>query len=193
MIETTLASGFSPLRPESRSRIWRIGAVLIGTVLLALSSRVEVPMYPVPMTMQTLAVTLIGALYGWRLGGITILAWLAEAAMGLPVLAGGAGGLAHFAGPTAGYLLSFPIIGALMGGLAERGWNGQRVVLAFTGMLICNLMCLAIGATWLAMAIGAEKALTFGVTPFLIGAVLKSAIGAAILRVLPRGAQGARP
>lgn len=183
---TTNPSSFSPLQLQSRPLVWQAAAVVLGSLFLALSSYVEVPMYPVPMTMQTFAVTLVGALYGWRLGGLTIVAWLIEGALGLPVLAGGAAGLAHFMGPTGGYLFAFPVIGALVGWLAERGWNGQRVILAFAAMLLGNVVCLALGASWLAVSIGAEQAITFGVTPFLTGAVLKSALGAAVLMALSR-------
>lgn len=173
---------FSPLNLESRSLAMRLAAVAFGTLVLAISSQVAVPMIPVPITLQTLIVPLIGALYGWRLGLITVLAWLGEAMIGLPVLAGGAGGIQHFAGPTAGYLVSFPIIAAMTGYLAERGWNGKRAGLAFVSFLAANLLCLALGAAWLAGAIGIEKAVAFGVTPFLIGALIKSALGAAILK-----------
>lgn len=186
MATLTQTRSFSPLNLETRSTAVKIMAVAFGTLVLAISSQIEVPMVPVPITLQTLVVPLVGALYGWRLGAATVLAWLAEAFMGLPVLAGGAGGAAHFAGPTAGYLASFPIIAALTGFLAERGWNGQRVGLAFTSFLIANLACLAIGAVWLAGLIGAEKAIAFGVTPFLVGALIKSALGAAILKASAR-------
>lgn len=180
------APSFSPLQLKDRSLSTRIAAVAFGTLVLAVSSQIEVPMIPVPITLQTLVVPLIGALYGWRLGLITILAWLGEALVGLPVLAGGAGGIAHFGGPTAGYLLAFPIAGALTGYLAERGWNGHNVALAFAAFLIANVVCLAIGGLWLASLIGAEKALAFGVTPFLLGAFIKSALGAAILKATVR-------
>jgi len=146
-----------------------------------------VPMVPVPVTMQTFAVTMIGALYGWRLGAITVVAWLIEAVIGLPVLAGGTAGLAHFMGPTGGYPFSFPVIAALTGWLAERGWSGERFVLAFVAMLAGNMLCLVLGASWLAVGIGIEKAVTFGVTPFIIGGVLKSALGSAVLLALARG------
>ncbi|OXT02672.1 biotin transporter BioY [Notoacmeibacter marinus] len=187
----TARPGFSPLDLQNRSLAWRIGAVLLGSLLLTLSSYIEVPMYPVPVTMQTFAVTLIGALYGWRLGGLTILAWLAEGAAGLPVLAGGAGGFAHFFGPTGGYLLAFPIVGMVVGWLAERGWNGQRVAFAFAAMLIGNALCLVLGAAWLAAMIGVEKAIVAGVLPFIIGGVLKSALAAAVLKAMTRGTKRA--
>lgn len=171
------APTFSPLRLQTQSRTFQLGAVLLGTLFLAISSWIEVPMYPVPMTMQTFAVTMVGAFYGWRLGGITILAWLGEAALGLPVLAGGAGGLAHFAGPTAGYLAAFVAAGALVGYLAERGWT-RHIVLGFGAMLLGNALCLVIGGAWLANLIGTEQAIIHGVAPFLVGGILKSALAA---------------
>ncbi|RUW37942.1 biotin transporter BioY, partial [Mesorhizobium sp. M1E.F.Ca.ET.041.01.1.1] len=73
---STRKPSFSPLRLDSRSVAWKVGAVVLGSLFLALSSYIEVPMVPVPVTMQTFAVTLIGALYGWRFGALTIAAWL---------------------------------------------------------------------------------------------------------------------
>jgi biotin transport system substrate-specific component len=176
------AGAFSPLRPHARSRAWQVGAVVIGTVILAVASRIEVPMVPVPMTMQTFAVTMIGALYGWRLGAITVLAWLAQGALGLPVFAGGVGGIVKFFGPTGGYLLAFPVAAALTGLLAERGWNGDRPLRAFAAMLAGNAACLALGGAWLAVMIGWGPAFAAGVAPFLLGGALKSALGAVALR-----------
>lgn len=179
--------GFSPLDLQSRPLLWKVGAILLGSLLLTLSSYIEVPMYPVPVTMQTFAVTLIGALYGWRLGGLTVAAWLAEGAAGLPVFAGGAGGFAHFFGPTAGYLFAFVVVAMVVGWLAERGWNGHRVGLAFAAMLIGNALCLVLGAAWLAAMIGVEKAIVAGVLPFIVGGILKSAFAAAVLKAMTRG------
>lgn len=187
----THTPSYSPLRLESRSLAWQAGAVVLGTLFLALSSYVEVPMVPVPMTMQTFAVALVGALYGWRLGGLTIVAWLVEGALGLPVFAGGAAGAARFLGATGGYLFAFPVMGVLVGWLAERGWNGGRPVLAFVAALLGNLTCLALGGAWLAVMIGAEQAFVHGVAPFLVGAVLKSVLGAAVLAALHRGTKRA--
>ncbi|MCT8971517.1 biotin transporter BioY [Microbaculum marinisediminis] len=183
----SLKPTFSPLDLQHRPLAWKIGAVIFGSLFLALSSYIEVPMFPVPMTMQTFAVALVGALYGWRLGGLTITAWLVEGALGMPVLAGGAAGAHHFVGPTGGYLFAFPIAGMAMGWLAEQGWNGHRVGLAFVGMLISNAICLVLGAAWLAVLIGVEPAVMAGVVPFVFGAILKSALGAATLKAMTRG------
>lgn len=176
---------------QGRSTVTQVLAVLFGTLVLAASSQVSVPMVPVPMTMQTLAVTLVGALYGWRLGGLTILVWLAQGALGLPVFAGGSGGFVRFFGPTAGYLLAFPIAGALTGWLVERGWNGSKLLLACAAMLIGNALCLVLGAAWLAAMVGLPKAIAVGVAPFLLGAALKSVLGAGVLKLIDSGTRKA--
>lgn len=184
---TETAADFSPLRLQARPLGVQVAAILAGSLLLAASSHVSVPMVPVPITMQTFAVALVGALYGWRLGAITIIVWLIEGAAGLPVLSpGGANGIARFVGPTAGYLLAFPLAGAAVGWLAERGWNGQRPFLAFAAMLTGNGLCLLLGAAWLATIVGPERAIMAGVVPFVLGGVLKAALGAAVLHTLTR-------
>jgi biotin transport system substrate-specific component len=173
-----LPGSFVPLRLSERSLALKSLAVLLGTLFLASSSWIEVPMVPVPMTMQTFAVTMVGALYGWRLGVITVLAWLGEAMIGLPVLSGGAGGAQHFVGPTAGYLAAFPLAALLVGHLAERGWTVGSLFRAFGVMLLGNALILTLGAAWLTVLIGLDQAIALGVLPFLLGAVLKSALAA---------------
>ena len=161
----------------------QLALVLGGTAVLAASSYVSIPMQPVPVSLQTFAVLMVGALYGWRLGGLTVLAWLLEAAVGMPVLAGGKGGLAPFFGPTAGYLLAFPLGAMLMGWLAARGWDGAHPIRAFWAMLLCTTLILLLGGAWLGAMIGAAKGWQLGVAPFLVGDVVKSALGAATLVV----------
>lgn len=185
----TAANPLRALDVQSFTLPWKVVAIFVGTLFLALSSYIEVPMVPVPITMQTFAVMLVGALYGWRLGGITIVAWLVEGALGLPVLAGGAAGAHHFVGPTGGYLFAFPVAGMAVGWLASRGWNGQRVWLSFLAMLIGNAICLVLGAAWLAIFIGTDQAIMAGVVPFLIGGILKSGLGAMTLKLISRAAQ----
>jgi Uncharacterized conserved protein len=159
-------------------------AVVLGSAILTASSYAEVPMLPVPMTLQTLAVGLIGAVYGWQLGAITVLAWLGEAFFGLPVLAGDhLGGITAFAGQTGGYLMAFPFAAALTGLLAARS---KGLGLSFVSMLLAHALCLIGGAAWLALLIGPEKAFAFGVTPFVLGSLVKSALGAALIKALPR-------
>src|SRR5690606_1753989 len=133
-----------PLDLRNRSLVWQVGAVLFGTLILAPASWIGVPTVPVPMTMPSYAVVMIGAVVGWRLGGITTLVWLGQAAVGLPVLAGGSGGIAHFFGPTGGYLVAFPIIAAMVGWLTGRGWNGGRPLRAFAAMMLAHAICLGL-------------------------------------------------
>jgi biotin transport system substrate-specific component len=160
----------------------KVVLVVAGTLALAIASQISVPMVPVPITMQTFAVTMIGALYGWRLGGLTVLAWLAEAMVGFPVLAEFKSGIAPFMGPTAGYLVAFPLMAAFVGLLTEKGISANRLFAGFSLHLAANLLCLLLGWMWLAKIIGVEKAWIAGVVPFLIGAVLKSALAATVLK-----------
>ncbi|WP_421361960.1 biotin transporter BioY [Agrobacterium rosae] len=183
-------SGFLDL--SSKSFVQQALFVVAGTLVLALASKLSVPMIPVPITMQTFAVTMIGALYGWRLGTLTVLAWFGEAMLGLPVLAGGSSGLAPFVGPTAGYLVSFPIMVALVGFMTEKGINGHRPVGGFLLHLSANALGLTLGWAWLAGLLGAEKAWIAGVAPFILGAVVKSALAAAVLKVVALRAEASK-
>ena len=115
---------------------------------MALSAKVNLPLPYVPMTLQTLVVLMIGAAYGWRLGSATMIAYLAEGAMGLPVFAGPVGGIAPLVGPTAGYLFGFIGAAFVTGWLAERGWD-RSVMLLFAAMAAGHILILAAGL-WLA-------------------------------------------
>jgi biotin transport system substrate-specific component len=180
----SLAAPFNPLRLRERPLLVQVGAILFGTALMTASSYVSVPMVPVPMTMQTLAATMIGALYGWRLGALTIAVWLLQGALGMPVFSNGGGGVAHLLGPTSGYLFGFAAAAALTGALAERGWTGDRIVRAFISMLAGTALITLMGWAWLANLMGAEKAFWVGVAPFVLGGIVKSALGAAILKAM---------
>ncbi len=182
MSDQARSLAFDPRQLAARPVAVKFLFVLAGTLALAAASQISVPMVPVPITMQTFAVTMIGALYGWRLGTLTVLAWLGEAMLGAPVLANASGGLAPFAGPTAGYLVAFPIMALMVGWLAERGWTGDRVVMSFVAHLGANILCLALGGLYLASMIGAEKSWLLGVAPFILGGVLKSALATAVLK-----------
>jgi biotin transport system substrate-specific component len=181
---TSLAHPFNPLRLRERTIGVQIGAVIFGAALMTASSYVSVPMVPVPMTMQTLAATLIGALYGWRLGATTIAVWLLQGALGMPVFSNGGGGVVHLLGPTSGYLFGFAAAAALTGALAERGWTGDRVARSFLSMLTGTALITLMGWAWLAHLMGAEKAFWVGVVPFVLGGIVKSALGAAILKAM---------
>ena len=161
-----------------------VAALVCGIAVLTASSYVSVPMIPVPVTMQTLAVLLVGAVAGPRLGLAMIVSWLGLAAAGAPVLADGKFGLAAFVGPTAGYLLSFPVAGFLAGVMSRSIATGH--VSRFAGFLGLHGLILFSGWAWLATIAGGSEAFALGVAPFLVGAVLKSGLGAAILALFDR-------
>ncbi|MDO8379373.1 biotin transporter BioY [Phenylobacterium sp.] len=165
-----------------RSLAWRVGAVLAGSWLLAASSWAEVSMYPVPMTLQTYALLVIAGLSGPRLALEIVVVWLAQAAMGLPLLADGASGLAPFVGPTAGYLLGFVITAGLIGWLAARpdGRSWRSLTASF---LAAHALILLLGWAWLATGLGAKAAFASGVAPFLAGAFLKTILAVATVKL----------
>lgn len=151
----------------------RLAAVAGFALLMALCAQVAVPMVPVPMTLQTFAVLLAGAVLGGGWGAAAVLLYLALAALGLPVLAEGGSGLERFTGPTAGYLFAFPLAAWVAGELGRR--RQFRSPAAETALMIgAHLLILALGAAWLATSLGVGDALANGFTPFLFGAAVKS-------------------
>ena len=169
--------------------------ILAGSLLLTLSAKIQVPFYPVPMTLQTLVVLLIGVSYGWRLGFATVLAYLAQGAMGLPVFAGTPEkglGLLYMAGPTGGYLVGFALAAGLTGWLAERGLD-RSVIGTAIAMIAGNLVIYVFGLAWLANFVGFEKAVTLGVIPFLFGDLVKIMLATASLPVIWKFLNRGRP
>jgi biotin transport system substrate-specific component len=152
---------------------------LIGTALLTVSAKIQVPFWPVPMTMQTFVVLVLGMAYGWRLAGATVLLYLAQGAIGLPVFAGG-GGIAYMAGPTGGYLAGFLLAAVAVGWLAEHGWD-RSVPRTLAAMLIGTGIIFACGLAWLSTLIGLPQAISAGLVPFLLGEAVKVALATAIL------------
>jgi biotin transport system substrate-specific component len=171
-------------------RLWPVGRVgtllrwvvlmYAGTALVALSAQIEVPLAPVPITMQTFAVLVVGMAYGARLGAATLALYLLEGAVGLPVFAGAASGLGAIVGPTGGYLAGFVVAAAVTGALAERGWD-RNVVLTALAMLAGNVALYLPGLAWLSRFTGADQALAFGLMPFLLGDGLKLALAACLM------------
>jgi biotin transport system substrate-specific component len=185
-----LASVLWPAQAGDGSGVARaVVLVLLGTALLALSAKVNLPLPYVPMTLQTLAVLMIGATYGWRLGCATMVAYLAEGAIGIPVFAGPVGGLAPLLGPTAGYLFGFIPAAFVTGFLSERGWD-RSVIMLFAAMAIGHVVILAAGFSWLAFGagLGIEKAWLVGIVPFIAGTLVKNALGAALVPAARRAA-----
>lgn len=167
----------------------KAAAILIGSLILAASAQINVPMYPVPMTMQTYAVLIIGALGGRVIGVGAIAAYLLEGALGLPVFVQGFSTAAFF-GPTAGFLFGFLLSGAIAAFAAERGllrtWTGAILALtvAHLAVFVPGIAGLA-GFLMMAKGMSLEGALTAaiasGFVPFIIGTVLKT--GLAVLTV----------
>jgi biotin transport system substrate-specific component len=183
-----LADHLWPHRADGSFRILR-GAILIalGTGLLTLSAKVNLPLPYVPMTLQTLVVLIIGAAYGWRLGSATVIAYLAEGAIGLPVFAGPVGGLAPLVGPTAGYLYGFVLAAFATGWLSQRGWD-RSVLWLFVAMGVGHVFILGAGFAWLAFGIklGVDKAWLVGIVPFIAASLVKNALGATLVPAIRR-------
>ncbi len=146
---------------------------LIGTVLLAVSSKIKIPFYPVPMTMQTFVVLFIGVAFGWKMGTFTIILYLFEGIIGLPVFSGTPEkgvGLVYFMGPTMGYLIGF-IFAAFFSGVFQYT---QNILLNFLKIVFATLFIYVIGMFWLGSIIGWEKPIfEIGAKPFLLAELFK--------------------
>lgn len=156
---------------------------VVGTLLLTLSAKTKVVLGPVDMSLQTMVVLLIAASFGFRLGVATVLLYLAQGAMGLPVFQGTPEkgiGIAYMLGSTGGYLAGFVVMAAIVGWAADRGFDRNPIKL-FGVMLAADAIMLAMGFAWLAMLIGAEKAWAFGVVPFIVPDLIKVALAAAVV------------
>jgi biotin transport system substrate-specific component len=187
MIRAALVPGTYPplatvLWPSGRA-LRNAALVAIGSLLLTLSAKVQIPFWPVPMTMQTYVVLVLGMAYGPRLGVATVLFYLAQGAIGLPVLAGTPErgiGLAYMVGPTGGYLVGFVVAAALAGALAARGWDRSysRTLLA---MALAHVLIFVPGVAWLATSIGWERAFALGAVPFVAATIAKTLLGVVTL------------
>ncbi len=177
----TLADAWLTRLPRTLTR--DTAAVLTASLVIAMCARVVIPLpsTPVPITGQTFAVLLTGILLGARRGSLACVAYLAEGACGLPVFAGGIGGWLPFIGPTAGYLLAFPIAAYVTGLLAERGMD-RKPGTALVAMLLGSLIILFLGALRLSVLLGgAAPGFALGFAPFLIGDLVKAGAAATVL------------
>lgn len=161
-------------------------AVAAAVVSVAVAARVDVaiPGTPVPQSLQTLAVVLVGGVLGLRRGTLALVAYLTAGAAGFPVFAGGAAGMDALLGPTAGYLAGFVAAAALVGWAGDRG-GLARFGPAFAVAVAAHFVILLSGWAWLARDIGAGAAWRGGVAPFLWGGAVKAAVGAAVLAWTP--------
>ena len=171
LVKVMFGTPSSNLTSYNISLFKKLVLLVAGVAVLAISAHIKVPFYPVPITMQTLVVMLIGFTYGIRLGSSTVLTYLAIGAIGAPVFAGGAG-LAYMSGPTGGYLFGFLVTVNLIGYFTERG-SGRTFVSVLLLALLGTIVFYLFGVAWLTTILGFEKAIKFGLLPFLYGDVLK--------------------
>jgi biotin transport system substrate-specific component len=161
-------------------------ALVLGNLLLWASAKAQVPFWPVPVTLQTYVVLVLGPVLGWRLGGATVAAYLIEGAIGLPVFAGTPAhgiGFAYIAGPTGGYLMGYLAAVLMVGFLEEQNRSGS-VAASVAELIVGELLILGFGCTWLAVLFGWERAFAFGFGPFLLGDAVKLALAGATIALL---------
>ena len=147
--------------------LFSIITVFLGSLLLIASAKIKVPLYPVPMTLQPLAVLMIAMLYGRKLATLTVGLYIFKGIIGLPVFAFG-GGLMYLMGPTGGFILGFFASAIIVGHLADLGW-GKKVSLSIISMLIGMVVIYALGIFQLSLLKGFNFALVKGFYPFLLG------------------------
>ena len=175
--ETLLETALAPF-----DLVRQVGLVIGFSLLTALAAQIVIPIGPVPITGQTFAVLLTGALLGSRLGAMAMIAYLLEGASGLPFFAGGHFGLAHLMGPTGGYLIAFPAAAFITGAFAEQGWD-RRFLTAAAAMFIGSIVIIVCGCAWFALLTRSSLSAAFrlSVVPFIPGEIIKILLAAAVL------------
>ena len=175
--ETLLGVALAPL-----DFVRQVGLVIGFSLLTALSAQVVIPIGVVPITAQTFAVLLTGALLGSRLGAITMIVYLAEGAIGLPFFFGGQGGILHLMGPTGGYLIAFPAAAYITGAFAEHEWD-RRFLTAAAAMAIGSVVIMLSGWVWYSIVMKTSPAITIfdTVLKFIPGDIVKISLAAAAL------------
>jgi len=182
MSSPTLAAAF---RPATRipARIYDACLIAGFSLVIAVSAQVSIPLpfTPVPITLQTFAVVLTGALLGSRRGAAAIIVYLVEGIAGLPVFSLGRAGFSHLLGPTGGYLVGFVVAAWLVGFLVERRL-ASTILGALVVLIVGHLVPYVTGIGWLSVFLGISKALLLGFTPFLIGDALKVVASVGIIK-----------
>ena len=184
MSTLTLSMGRPTLadRVIDRSLASDIALVAAGAGLTAVAAQIAVPLWPVPITGQTLAVLLVGSTLGATRGALSMLLYAVLGVVGLPVFSGASSGVATFLGPTGGYIVGFVFAAAFTGWLAQREWD-KRFLGAALSFLGGTVVIFAFGMTWLAISLQAslQQTLEWGLYPFIVGGIIKAAIAAAIM------------
>ena len=182
MTQAPTSSRFLPWK-DIRSPAGVASVLVVGVFLIALGAWIQIPMVPVPMSLQTFFVVLIGGLAGWRLGGAVLVLYLVSGALGAPVFADGASGFHHLVGMTAGYLFGFLVAAIWVGFLAERGWTSSFFRSALV-MVFGHGVILGLGAGVLGLMAGWATAYEGGFRPFLLGGLAKSILAAGAIQML---------
>ena len=175
--DTLIGAALAPL-DWTRS----VSLVFAFSLLTALAAQVVIPIGPVPITGQTFAVLLTGALLGSRLGAMAMIVYLIEGASGLPFFYGGHGSIAHLLGPTGGYLVAFPAAAFITGAFAENGWD-KRFATAVVAMAIGSIVILLAGLAWFSLLMHTSPLVAFQVSvlKFIPGDIIKILLAAALL------------
>jgi biotin transport system substrate-specific component len=169
--------------PRSAGWLRDVTLIVLGTLFVAVLAQIRIPLpfTPVPLTGQTFAVLLVGAALGSKRGPVSMVLYIALGALGLPVFAGGASGIAYLSGATLGYLVGFVAAAAIVGLLAERGLE-RSVRTSLLPFLLGTIIIYALGVAWLSLVLGSlSQAVAAGVVPFLVGDALKLVAAALIL------------
>ena len=175
--ETLLEVALAPL-----DFVRQVGLVIGFSLVTALAAQIVIPIGPIPITAQTFAVLLTGALLGSRLGAITMIVYLIEGASGLPFFSGGTAGLLHLMGPTGGYLIAFPAAAFITGAFAEHGWD-RKFLTAAAAMAIGSIVIMLSGWLWFSLVMKTSPAITLFATvlKFIPGDIIKISLAAAVL------------
>lgn len=179
----TLLGVFQP-KSDAAKLASNLATVVLGTLLITICAKISVPVWPVPVTLQSLAIVTLAAAFGLRIGVATVALYLLEGAVGAPVFARG-GGLDYLAGPTGGFLIGFLFLAAIVGFAADRGASGKPLAL-FGAMLAGNVILYALGFAWLMTMSGqagwidqsnvVASAFAQAVQPFIVWDILKMAL-----------------
>ena len=160
-----------------------VSLAVVFSLLTALAAQIVIPIGPVPVTAQTFAVLLTGALLGSRLGAMAMIIYLAEGAVGLPFFYGGTGGIGHLFGQTGGYLIAFPAAAFITGAFAENGWD-KRFITAAAAMAVGSAVILLAGWIWFAALTNTSLPVAFklSMAPIhIVGDIIKILAAAAVL------------
>lgn len=187
-------------RPSARSRAFALDAalVVVGATLVAVLAQVEVPLWPVSITGQTLGVVVVGAALGARRGAAALATYLLAGLAGLPVFAGFTGTVAAVVKPSFGFILGFIVAAFVAGWFAERAWD-RRPLLAFVGFVAASAIPFVFGIPYMAFILntlgggtfGVAEILGFGLWPFVVGGLVKAAIAALLIPAAWAGVRAA--